>query len=47
MTMDYSHLAARIKEYRMNKGLSQEALADKSGLSHRTRGIGSSPGRAN
>lgn len=34
--MDYSHLAARIKEYRMNKGLSQEALADKSGLSHRT-----------
>lgn len=34
--MDYSHLAVRIKEYRMNKGLSQEALANKSGLSHRT-----------
>lgn len=34
--MDHSHLAARVKEYRVKKGLSQEALADKSGLSHRT-----------
>lgn len=34
--MDHSHLAARVKEYRVKKGFSQEALADKSGLSHRT-----------
>lgn len=34
--MDHSHLAAKVKEYRGKKGLSQEALADKSRLSHRT-----------
>ncbi len=34
--MDHSHLAARVKEYRVKKGLSQEALANKSSLSHRT-----------
>jgi len=31
-----SQLAVRVKEYRTRKGMSQEVLAEKSGISHRT-----------
>ncbi|MEQ9378105.1 MAG: helix-turn-helix domain-containing protein [Imperialibacter sp.] len=34
--MEHSHLATRVKEYRTRKGMSQEALAEEAGLSHRT-----------
>lgn len=34
--MENSHLATRVKEYRTRKGMSQEVLAEKSGISHRT-----------
>jgi transcriptional regulator with XRE-family HTH domain len=34
--MKQSHLAARIKEFRTRKGMSQELLAEESGISHRT-----------
>ena len=34
--MENSYLATRVKENRTRSGMSQEALADKTGLSHRT-----------
>jgi len=34
--MEKSHLATRVREYRTRKGMSQEVLAEKSGISHRT-----------
>lgn len=34
--MEHTHLATKVREFRTRKGMSQEALAEKSGISHRT-----------
>ena len=34
--MKQTHLATRVKEFRTQKGMSQEVLAEESGLSQRT-----------
>ena len=36
LKMKQTHLATRVKDFRTQKGMSQEVLAEESGLSHRT-----------